>query len=147
MQTVRSLLAVLAGLLVLTFTSFAIEWVADPLLLRMFPQALPNISALNTNLYASLFLYSYTALCVVAGGYVTAWIARRSPVTHAIVMGVLQLALTIWAMEAVVAHAPLRNWMVGIATVVPAAWLGGLLRSKSAAKLHAAGQPGEGVRA
>jgi len=50
-------------------------------------------------------------------------------------------------MEAVVTHAPLRNWIVGIATVVPAAWLGGLPRSKSAAKPHAVGQPGEGVRA
>jgi len=60
---VRSLLAVLTGLLVLTVTSFAFEWVADRL---MFPHALPNMSALNSNLYAFLFMYSYTALRTVA---------------------------------------------------------------------------------
>jgi hypothetical protein len=134
MNIVRSALAVLSGLVALTVSSFAIEWAADPLLLRLFPRALPNASALETNLYASLFLYSYTAFCVVAGGYLTAWIARRSPVAHAIAMGVLELALTLWAMKAVVTHAPLRNWIVGMITVVPAAGLGGLLRAKQSRK-------------
>jgi len=127
---IRSIAAVLAGLIVLTVTSFAIEWAVDPLLLRLFPQALPNRSALEANLYAALFMYFYTALCVVAGGYVTAWVARRSPVAHAVAMGVVELGLTAWAMKAVVVHAPLRNWIVGIALVVPAAWCGGLLRAK-----------------
>src|SRR5687767_1116278 len=43
----RSVLAVLAGLVVLLAASFAIEWVTNPLLLRMFPEALPNEAALN----------------------------------------------------------------------------------------------------
>ena len=131
---IRSIAAVLAGLIVLTVTSFAIEWAFDPLLLRLFPQALPNRSALETNLYAALLMYFYTALCVVAGGYVAAWVARRSPVGHAVVMGIVELALTAWAMKAVVVHAPLRNWIVGMATVVPAAWCGGLLRARQAAR-------------
>jgi len=131
---IRSIAAVLAGLIVLTVTSFAIEWTVNPLLLRLFPQALPNQSALESNLYAALFMYLYTALCVAAGGYVTAWVARRSPVTHAVVMGVVELALTAWAMQAVVVHAPLRNWIVGIAMVVPVAWCGGLLRAKQVSR-------------
>jgi hypothetical protein len=134
MRILRSMLAILAGLVVLTVTSFAIEWAADPILLRLFPRALPNSSALETNLYASLFMYLYTAFCVAAGGYMAAWIARRSPVAHAVAVGVIELALTIWAMEAVVTHAPLRNWIVGIVTVVPAAWIGGLLRIKRSRK-------------
>jgi len=129
-----SIAAVLAGLIVLTVTSFAIEWAADPLLLRLFPEALPNRSALETNLYAALFMYFYTALCVAAGGYVSAWVARRSPVAHAVAMGVVELGLTVWAMKAVVVHAPLRNWIVGIAMAVPAAWCGGLLRAKQVTK-------------
>jgi len=131
---IRSIAAVLAGLIVLTVTSFAIEWAVDPLLLRLFPQALPNQSALESNLYAALWGFFYTALCVVAGGYVTAWVARRSPVAHAVVMGVAELALTAWAMKAVVVHAPLRNWIVGMAMVVPAAWCGGLLRRKQVSR-------------
>ena len=73
---VRSILAVLAGIGVLTVTSFAIEAAADPLLMRMFPQALPDRIAINHNLPATLFGFAYTALCVAAGGYVTAWVAH-----------------------------------------------------------------------
>jgi hypothetical protein len=131
---IRSIAAVLAGLTVLTITSFAIEWAVGPLLLRLFPQILPNASALETNLYAALFMYFYTALCVAAGGYVTAWVARRRPVGHAVAMGLVELGLTVWAMKAVVVHAPMRNWIIGIVTVVPAAWCGGLVRAKHAQK-------------
>jgi len=48
---------------------------------------------------ASLFLPTYTALCVAAGGFVTAWLARRSPVRHALIMGVIEVALTVLAMR------------------------------------------------
>jgi len=127
---IRGIAAVLAGLIVLTVLSFAIEWAIDPLLLRLFPQALPKASALETNLYAALFMYFYTAVCVAAGGYVTAWVARRRPVGHAVAMGVVELGLTVGAMKAVVAHAPLRNWIIGMVMVVPAAWCGGFFRAK-----------------
>jgi len=130
MRIARSILGVLAGIVVLTVLSFAIEWAVDPVLLRLFPRALPDQSALNTELYASLLMYFYTFLCVVAGGYVTAWIAGRAPVLHAVIMGIVQLGLTIYAMKAVVVHAPTRNWIIGMVTVVPAAWLGGILRAR-----------------
>ena len=139
---IRSIAAVLAGLIVLTATSFAIEWAVDPLLLRLFPNLLPNASALETNLYAGLFMYFYTALCVATGGYVTAWVASSRPVGHAIAMGVVELGLTVWAMKALAGHAPLRNWIVGIVMVVPAAWCGGLLRAKQVQKHGPARAPG-----
>jgi len=142
---IRSIAAVLAGLIVLTLTSFAIEWAVDPLLLRFFPRALPNASALERNLYVALFTSLYSALCVVAGGYVTAWVARRWPVGHAVAMGVTELGLTIWALKAVVVHAPLRNWIMGAVTVVPAAWCGGLLRAKQASRRGASQAPAGGA--
>jgi hypothetical protein len=142
---IRSIAAVLAGLIVLTVTSFAIEWAVDPLLLRLFPRALPNSSALETNLYAALFMCFYTALCVAAGGYVTAWVARGEPVGHAVAMGVVELGLTVWAMKAVVAHAPLRNWIMGIVTVVPAAWCGGLLRAQQTRRRGPFQEPAKGA--
>jgi len=74
MRIARSIFGVLGGIVVLTVLSFAIEWAVDPILLRLFPRALPDPSALNTELYASLLMYVYTFLCVVAGGYVTAWV-------------------------------------------------------------------------
>ncbi len=127
---IRSVLGVLAGIATLTVTSFAIEWAADPLLLHLFPKALPNAGALSNNIYASLFMYAYTALCVAAGGYVTAWVARRSPVGHAVAMGLVELALTVLAWRSFGHEAPLRNWIIGMVTVVPAAWCGGLLRAR-----------------
>ena len=128
---IRSILAVLAGIAVLTITSFAIEAVANPLLMRMFPNALPNQSAINHNLPATLFLFTYTALCVAAGGYVTAWLARRSERLHAVIMGGVQALLTVWAMLSIPDQAPMRTWITGIALTVPAAWCGGMLRTKA----------------
>jgi hypothetical protein len=125
---IRSVLAVLAGIAVLTATSFAIEAVADPWMMAAFPNVLPDRAAIGHNALATLFQFAYTALCVAAGGYVTAWLARRSRVGHALVMGAVQVALTVWAMISLPGHAPLRNWIGGIVMIVPAAWCGGMLR-------------------
>jgi hypothetical protein len=125
---IRSLLAVFAGIATLTVTSFAIEALANPLLMRMFPHSLPNRAAISRSLPASLFLFAYTALCIACGGYVTAWLVRRSPVRHALIMGVVQVGLTVWAMLSLPNQAPLRNWLVGILLTVPCAWCGGWFR-------------------
>ena len=127
---IRSILAVLAGIAVLTATSFAIEAVANPLLMRMFPSAIPDRAALSHNLPATLFLFTYTTLCVAAGGYVTAWLALRSQTLHALIMGGIQTMLTVWAMFSIPEQAPLRNWIVSLALTVPAAWCGGMLRAR-----------------
>ena len=74
---IRSTLAILAGLVVIIATSFGIEAAANPVLMRMFPGALPNEAAMSHNLPAWLFTFAYTFLCVVAGGYVTARRATR----------------------------------------------------------------------
>jgi hypothetical protein len=133
---IRSVLAVLAGIVALTVTSFAIEAVANPLMMRMFPDALPDRAAISQSLPASLFLFGYTALCVACGGYVTAWIVNRSPVLHALIMGVLQVALTVWAMLSLPNEAPLRNWIVAIVLTVPCAWVGGRLRSDQTSRVQ-----------
>jgi hypothetical protein len=129
---VRSILAVIAGIVVLTAASFAIEAAADPILMRLFPHALPNRAAISQNLPSAIFLLVYTGACVAAGGYVTAWIARRSPVWHAVAMGVVEEALTVWAMVSLPNEAPLRNWIATLVLTVPVACCGGLLRAKHA---------------
>ena len=136
---IRSALAVLAGIVTLTITSFAIEAAADPLMTRLFPHALPNRAAISHNLPATLFLFAYTALCVAAGGYVTAWLARQLPVLHSLLMGAVQVALTVLAMMSVSLRneAPLRNWVGALVFTIPAAWCGGLLRAKQIAKKDA----------
>jgi hypothetical protein len=132
---VRSALAILAGIVVLTVTSFAIEAAVDPLLLHMFPQALPNRAAMGQNMPATLLQWAYTALSIAAGGYVTAWLARRREALHAVIMGGIEVGFTVWAMVALPNEAPLRNWIVGMALIVPAAWCGGVVARRSARKI------------
>ena len=127
---IRSILAVIAGIAALTITSFAIEAVANPILLRIFPETLPDEAAINRNVPASLFLFTYMTLCVVFGGYVTAWIARRSPVRHALIMGAVQLGLNVMAYFSFTDLAPLQIWIISALLVVPAAWFGGVLRAR-----------------
>ena len=112
----------------MTVTSFAIEAAADPLLMRMFPQALPTREAIGQNAWSSLFMYAYTALCVAFGGYVTAWIAKRAPVRDALIMGVVQVGLTVLAMFSLREQAPLRNWIIAMLMTIPCAWAGGVFR-------------------
>ena len=83
----RSIVAVVAGIAVLTAASFAIEALADPVMISLFGD--------KTRLAPSIFMYFYTAVSVAAGGYVTAWIAGRSPQGHATAMGVLQESLNV----------------------------------------------------
>src|ERR1700722_18170133 len=124
----RSVLSVLAGIAVLTAASFAIEAIANPLLLRAFPEAMPSPAALSSNPWARLFTFAYGLTCVAAGGYVAARIARRSPIKHAAAMGILQAGLTIVAMLSPVAnHASQMQWITIAILSIPAALAGGFL--------------------
>ena len=125
--TIRSVLAVLAGIVTLTAISFAIEAVVDPLLLRLFPEDFPNLAALGRSVPARALMFSYGALSIAAGGYVTAWLARRAPLRHAAVMGATQTALTLLAMRSMPNHASMATWIVTITSTLPAALLGGWL--------------------
>jgi hypothetical protein len=128
---IRSILAILAGLAVIIVTSFGIEAAVNPFLMRMFPDALPNEAAMSHNIAAWLFTFAYTFLCVVAGGYLTARLAAHHAVRHAFILGVVQSALTIPAMLAYADKAPVSGWVVSIIIVIPAAWSGGLIYSRS----------------
>ncbi|WP_263373471.1 hypothetical protein [Granulicella aggregans] len=125
---VRSVLSILAGIVVLTVASFAMEAALNPLLLWGFPQALPNADALRTNLWARTLMFAYGFVCVAAGGYVAARIARRSPMRHAAVLGVLQAGLTVAAMFSPEgSHASKAQWILTAVLSVPAALAGGAL--------------------
>ncbi len=130
---VRSVLAVLAGIAVLTASSFAIEAALDPLLLRIFPQAFPGPAALSTNRWVRTLTFSYGLACVAAGGYVAARVGRRMPMRHAATMGMIQAGLTIMAMLSPEGnHASRRQWIAIAILSVPAALAGGTLYKRRA---------------
>ena len=122
-----------AGLVVLTALSFGIEAAANASLMRLFPESFPDQAALDRSTAAKLFMAFYTMLSVVAGGYVTAWLAPQSPVRHAVIMGVIELLMTVGVMLEMSSKAPLWFWILGIALMIPAAWWGARLRSGNAA--------------
>jgi len=121
---------------VLTIVSFAIEAAANPLLMHLFPSALPDAAALAGNFPARLFMLAYTMFSIVVGGYVTAWIARRAQIIHAAIMGIIEVAFTLYVMIAApfseVHHAPRWGWIAGIILMIPAACLGAAIRVKQA---------------
>ena len=125
---IRSLLAVVAGIVVLTVASFAIEAAVNPLLIRVFPKALSGPEALSSNPWVRALMFAYGFLCVAAGGYVAARIARRLPVQHAAAMGIIQSVLTIMAMLSPSGnHASRWVWVVTAILTIPAAVAGGLV--------------------
>ena len=125
---VRSVLSVLAGIAVLTVVSFAIEAALGPLLLRAFPEALPGPEALSSNPWVRAVTFAYGLMCVAAGGYVAARVARRLPIKHAAAMGIIQAGLTIMAMLSPVGnHASRLQWIVTAILSIPAALVGGVV--------------------
>jgi hypothetical protein len=124
----RSMLAVLAGIAVLTAASFAIEAAVNALLLRAFPEALPGPAALSSNPWVKTLTFAYGLLCVAAGGYTAARVARRLPVQHAAALGIVQAGLTILAMLSPVAnHASHLQWIIIAIVSIPAALAGGIV--------------------
>ena len=125
---VRSVVSVLAGIAVLTVASFAIEAALNPLLLRVFPAALPGPEALSANVWVRALTFTYGLICVAAGGYVAAVVARRLPVKHAAAMGIAQAGLTIIAMLSPVGnHASRLVWIMTAILTIPAALAGGVV--------------------
>jgi hypothetical protein len=135
---IRSILAVLAGIVVLTIVSFAIEAVAGPLLMRLFPTALPDAAALSANFPARLFMLAYTLFSIGVAGYFTAWIAGRAKILHAAIMGAVEVALTAYVMIAApfpeVHPAPRWWWIAGLILMIPAAIIGGLIRARTTSR-------------
>ena len=124
---IRSVLSVLAGIVVLTVASFAVEAALNPLLLRAFPEALPGPAALASNLWVRVLTFAYGLMCVAAGGYVAARVARRFPVQHAAAMGIIQAGLTMLAMLSPVGnHASRWVWIITAILTIPAAVAGGV---------------------
>jgi putative membrane protein (TIGR04086 family) len=121
---IRSVLAIFAGIVVLTVASFAIEAIANPLTLRLVPDALSDTAPLSHSLPARLFMMAYTMFSIALGGYVTAWIARRAQVLHGVIMGAIEVALTLWAMFKLPHQAPIWSWITGMILTIPAAWFG-----------------------
>jgi uncharacterized membrane protein len=91
----RSAGSVLAGVVTLLISSFAIEFVVDSILLHALPHSFPNERALAASNPVMALTLGYTLLCAVLAGFVTARVAGRSEMKHALALAVVQDILCI----------------------------------------------------
>jgi MFS-type transporter involved in bile tolerance (Atg22 family) len=120
----RSILAVLAG-----NVSWAVLWLGSTAILgALFPaqykaQRLENVPAL-------LLLVVLSFAFSLAAGYLTARLARRKELTHALVLGVLQLVMGIAAEAANFEALPLWYHLLFLVLLIPGNLCGGMLRAR-----------------
>jgi len=133
---IRSIIAVIAGSVVWMVTALGM----DEVLRKLIPNSFGTKGEVES-VPLLLFMLSYTLLFSVLGGYVTAYIARRKEIQHALILGVLQLAMGIMATIQFFDTAPLWFHLTFLLLLVPANIAGGQLR------IMQQQNPGRGVRA
>jgi hypothetical protein len=131
MSILKSIGAVVAGFVVVFVLAVATDIVL--VMAHVFPPV-EHPEQYGEGMYAAIVFY--TALYSVAGAWLTAKLAPSSPMTHALVLGVLgtlSSALGAWANWGKAAG---HEWypIALIVIALPTCWLGGKLYVKSAGK-------------
>jgi hypothetical protein len=129
-SVIRSILAVVAGFVAATAVMMAVEMVNGRFLhpeLGKLAEGMTDREAIRS-LFASapvgafLVVLCGWALGSLAGGCVAAWIGRRAPVGHAMVLGGL---LTLGGIaNNLMFPPPLWVWIAGLVVFIPAAYAG-----------------------
>lgn len=119
----RSVAAVVAGFLYIGALSFG----ADVFLRQWMPTAFDSTGrVLSTSVL--LLIIGYVGIFAVSGCYLTARLAPKAPMRHALVLGGLGLLFNIAGTIAFWDTAPAWYHVISLALVMPYAWLGGRLR-------------------
>ncbi len=119
----RSILAVIAGSITWMVTALGM----DKIMMSLFPQLyIEGVMVVSVPLL--LFSGFYSLLFSVLGGYVTALIAGRSEMKHALILGVLQLLMGIMATIKFWNTAPAWYHITFLTLLIPANLLGAQLR-------------------
>ena len=117
MSALRSILAVLAGYAV---------FVLSALLVFGLSGQKPHADA--SAAFKTLAIVVGTTFAI-AGGYLTAIIAKKSPVAHSTALGVLLASIAAWSIHASPLKDPIWSQVSAILFMAPGAILGGVIRS------------------
>ena len=123
---VRSVLAVGAG-----FFSTAVLSLGGDLFLRATMPESFDVTGRVQSGTVLLFMLAYVAGFGLLGGYIAARLAQRRPYTHALVLGLICLAITLAGAILAWDTAPAWYHMASSLLVVPVALLGAMLRQKT----------------
>lgn len=132
----RSAGAVIAGFVFIGALSFG----ADAILRALVPGAY-DAAGRATSVPILLAIQAYVAVFAVSGCYLTARIAGRRPMLHALVLGALGLVFNVAGAIALWDTAPAWYHILSLVLVMPYAWLGGWIRVRQLAGTDAEEQP------
>ena len=121
----RSILAVVAGYLFIGVLSSVLGMAA----IAAFPDAFTP-QGYTDRLSMLLLTIVYVAIVAIAGCWLTARLAPRNPMKHALILGVLGVVTqaAMWSLGP--KQAPTWFYLVSILLVMPYAWIGGRIREK-----------------
>ncbi len=119
---IRSIVSIVAGFIFIGSLSFG----ADALLRSVMPGMFSATGRVESVPVLALIIL-YVFVFAVAGCYLTARLAPRNPLKHALVLGVLGLIFNVAGTIAMWDSAPAWYHVVALLLVMPAAWLGGSL--------------------
>lgn len=136
----RSIAAVLAGFVLIAALSLG----ADAVLKQAIPTAF-DAAGRTDSVPVLLLVMGYVGLFAVSGCYLTARLAPRRPMLHALVLGTLGLAFNVAGTAAMWDTAPAWFHVASLLLVMPYAWVGGRLREVELERNPSAA-PAAGVR-
>jgi len=120
---VRSILAVGAGF----FATAVLSLGGDLAFRALSPQAF-DASGRAHDAHVLLIVLAYVAIFSFVGGYITGWLAQRRPVAHALVLGIVELAISAAAAIAAWDTAPAWYHVTALLLLVPVTVLGARVR-------------------
>jgi hypothetical protein len=122
----KSIGAILAGFIVVSAVSLGTDEVFH--ILKVYPPWGEPIRAPGANALALAYRIVYSVL----GGYITAKLAPRNPVKHAVILGSIGLTISILGVIVTLPmHLGPAWYPIGLAiTALPCSWLGGVLYSR-----------------
>jgi hypothetical protein len=121
----RSIRAIVIGFVTIAVLSFA----ADAVLHSLVPHRFDAEGAMES-VPLLLLVILYVGVFAVAGCYVTARLAPRRPMWHALALGGLGLVFNVAGTFARWNDAPVWYHVLSVGLVMPYAWLGGYIRER-----------------
>lgn len=132
MKILKSIGAVLAGIIFIVVTHTATDFILESL--GIFPPP-PNRAAPGQKFDAPWMVstaLAYRVVFQIAGGYLTAYLAPSRPVLHSVLLGLIGLIMSSGAAIAVIPldWGPAWYPIALAASALPSVWFGGWLASK-----------------
>ena len=121
----RSILALVGGYLLIGFLSFG----ADVVMHNLRPEVYLDGGRLE-HVPTLLVIMLYIAVFAILGCYVTARLAPRNPMKHALILGALGVVTQVAMWSIAWNTVPAWFHIVSLALVMPYAWIGGRIRER-----------------